>query len=286
MHRNTHRKAYVPGAAVLLAALLAACTGGSGSNDSTDDSKAGDSTTSATAAQPGRFTTLSDACTSVGHSTLDSLLPGLKKISDEEAQDKAYAGTATLTYNNDRRSGCSWKAESSDATDRLLVDFERVVSYDAAVSDDTASARVFAAKQDAADIPKTTASSSSSSSTSSSSAETSSSSGSSGTASATPSSPTPSDSSSASATAPATPSGTPTALQPRTLGSLGDEAFLNDELSSSDLRTVTVAFRTSNVIVTVQYAEQPTATGEVPDSEEMQGRAQNLAKQLADSLGS
>jgi hypothetical protein len=47
---------------------------------------------------------------------------------------------------------------------------------------------------------------------------------------------------------------------------------------------VTVAFRTSNVIVTIQYEEQPATVGIVPDSKEMQDRAQKLASQLADSL--
>jgi hypothetical protein len=45
-----------------------------------------------------------------------------------------------------------------------------------------------------------------------------------------------------------------------------------------------VAFRTSNVIVTIQYEEQPATVGTVPDSKEMQDRAQKLASQLADSL--
>ena len=47
---------------------------------------------------------------------------------------------------------------------------------------------------------------------------------------------------------------------------------------------MTVAFRTSNVIVTIAYEEQPATVGVVPDSEEMQDRAQKLAAQLADAL--
>jgi hypothetical protein len=84
------------------------------------------------------------------------------------------------------------------------------------------------------------------------------------------------------------PSATPTGLQPRVLDDLGDEAFLDDELSSAGStakqRTVTVVFRTSNVIVTVEYEEQAATVGMVPDSEEMQDRARKLASQLADSL--
>jgi len=72
------------------------------------------------------------------------------------------------------------------------------------------------------------------------------------------------------------------------LSGLGDEAFLDDALSGSgstvEQRTVTVAFRTSNVIVTIVYEEQPQTVGAVPDSKEMQDRAQKLAAELADAL--
>ena len=72
------------------------------------------------------------------------------------------------------------------------------------------------------------------------------------------------------------------------LSGLGDEAFLDDALSSSgstaQQRTVTVVFRTSNVIVTVEYEEQPATVGVVPDSQKMQDRARKLAARLADSL--
>ncbi|MET8601899.1 DUF3558 domain-containing protein, partial [Streptomyces althioticus] len=85
------------------------------------------------------------------------------------------------------------------------------------------------------------------------------------------------------------PSVAPSELQPRVLEDLGDEAFLDDALSSSGStvqeRTVTVAFRTSNVIVTIEYAEQPVTVGAVPDSKEMQYRARKLAAELSDSLG-
>lgn len=47
---------------------------------------------------------------------------------------------------------------------------------------------------------------------------------------------------------------------------------------------MTVVFRTSNVIVTIEYAEQPTASTDTPDSEEMQDRAWKLARELADEL--
>lgn len=77
-------------------------------------------------------------------------------------------------------------------------------------------------------------------------------------------------------------------LQPRALEGLADEAFLNDQLTASAStgghRTVTVVFRTSNVIVTVEYEQQPGTSTEVPDSKEMQDRARELARKLAGTL--
>jgi hypothetical protein len=269
------RKAYVPGIAVLLAAVLAGCTGGSASGGAADDSKGSDSGTTAPAAQPGKYRTLPEACGAVSHDTLDSLLPGIKEIADAETRDTAYEGDATLTYDTDRRVGCRWKVESSTATDHLLVDFERVVSYDNAVSDDDKAQQLFAGKETAADLPEPAASST----------ESTQSGASTDPAAATETSGTPTDSASASASA----SETPADLQPRTLDGLGDEAYLDDTLSpassTAQQRTVTVVFRTSNVIVTVEYAEQPTASAGTPDSKEMQDRARKLAQKLADTLG-
>ncbi|WP_030383140.1 MULTISPECIES: hypothetical protein [unclassified Streptomyces] len=288
------RKAYVPAAVALLAALLAACTGGSGDGSAQDD-KAGGSATSTPVAQPGRYSTLSDACTAPDHDQLETLLPGLKQLTDEEQREKAYDGTATLTYDNDRRSGCRWKAESDSASDQLYIDFERVVSYDSSVSDDDSAARVFGEKEDAADIPEGGASTSvtpsrtASPSHSKDSKGTKSSKGTEGTegkgskgASAEDSASGGADSSGGSSSDPAASASA--TVQPRALDGLGDEAFLDDELSPTQQRTVTVVFRTSNVLVTVQYEEQPTRTGTVAGSAEMQDRAQILARQLADSF--
>jgi hypothetical protein len=284
------RKAYVSGVVALLAALLAGCTGSSDDSGTTDDSNPGDSGTASAAAEPGRYATLIEPCGAVGQETLDLLLPGIKQVTDEDQRAKAYEGTPTITYDTDRKAGCRWKAESTEATDRLFVDFARVVSYDTSVSDDSEAEQLFATRQEAAGLPEPTSSESG---------------GDEGTSSADPSgSPSSSPSSSASLSASASPSSssssssagssspsdgaTPAELQPRVLDDLGDEAFLDDELSSSgstaQQRTVTVAFRTSNVIVTIEYEEQPATVGAVPDSEEMQDRAQKLAAQLADAL--
>ncbi|MFD9445458.1 DUF3558 domain-containing protein [Streptomyces sp. NPDC060006] len=281
------RKAYVSGVAALLAVLLAGCTGGSSDEGGEDDPKPGDTATTAAAPQPGKYRTLPEPCGAVSQSTLDSLLPGIKQVTDEEQREKAYEGTATPTYDTDRKVGCRWKAESATATDHLLVDFERVVSYDNAVSDDERTTAIYLEKETAADLPEPVASSSDSpdASPSGSSSEepgSGSSPGSGGSG-------TPDDASTGSSS-PASPSGnaasgsTPTALQPRTLDDLGNEAFLDDSLNTSQQRTVTVVFRTSNVVVTIQYDEQPATTTDVPSSEEMQDRAQKLAGQLAETF--
>ncbi|GED85538.1 DUF3558 domain-containing protein [Streptomyces sp. 6-11-2] len=288
------RKAYVPGAAALLAALLlGGCTGGSSSDGRADNANPGGSDATTAAAQPGRYRTLPEACRAVGHNTLDSLLPGIKQIMDVDQRDKAYEGQATLTYDTDRKVGCRWKVESSDATDHLSIDFERVVSYDNTVSDDSQAQSVFAAKRAAAHLPEPTATENSASTTESRTASGAGSASPSGSGSTPPSSPSPSASSASSPSPDSSSSASGDAasadLQPRLLSDLGDEALLDDALggsgSTAQQRTVTVAFRTSNVIVTIVYEEQPATVGVVPDSKEMQDKARKLAARLADSLG-
>jgi hypothetical protein len=273
------RKAYAPGIAALLVALLAGCTGSSGDGGATEDSNPGGTGTASAAAEPGRYRTLPEPCGAVGQSSLDELLPGIRQITDEEQREKAYEGEATVTYDTDRKVGCQWKVDSQQATNHLLVDFERVVSYDNAVSDDNQAEQLFAEREAAAHLPEPTATESAAVGSTPA-----------GGSSAAPSgSPSPSATSLPSGTSsPSASDSASTDLQPRVLEEVGDEAFLDDELSSSGStakqRTVTVAFRTSNVIVTIEYAEQPATVGVVPDSKEMQDRARKLASQLADSL--
>ncbi|MEU1847717.1 DUF3558 domain-containing protein [Streptomyces sp. NPDC019990] len=277
------RKAYAPVIAALLAVLLAGCTGSSDDGGPTDDSNPGDPGTASAAAEPGRYRTLPEPCTAVGRGTLDELLPGIRQIGDGDQREKAYEGEATVTFDTDRKVGCQWKVDGAQATDHLLVDFERAVSYDSAVSDDSQAERLFAEKEVAAHLPEPTATESAATE-SATAGDTPA-----GGASAAPSG-SPAAVSSPSATGSPSPptSATPTELQPRVLEDLGDEAFLDDELSSSgstaEQRTVTVAFRTSNVIVTIEYAEQPATVGVVPDSKELQDRALKLAARLAESL--
>ncbi|MGY0068948.1 DUF3558 domain-containing protein [Streptomyces sp. QTS137] len=297
------RRAYVPGVAALLAALLAGCTGSSGDGSQSDNSNPGSAGTASQAAQPGRYATLPEPCGAVGAETLGQLLPGIGEMADEAQRTKAYEGEPTLTYDTDRKVGCGWKVESADATNRLVIDFERVVSYDNAVSDDSQAGELFATKQEAADLPEPTATGSGSAGTDDDGAVEEGGASAGPDASGSPStdasdSPDPSgssDSGSPSSTGTSETSGSPSPavppadLQPRLLNGFGDEAFIDDELSSSGSTvkqlTVTVAFRTSNVIVTIEYTEQPTTAGAVPDSEEMQDRARKLASLLADSLG-
>ncbi|MFE5257326.1 DUF3558 domain-containing protein [Streptomyces coelicoflavus] len=290
------RKAYVPGVAALLAALLAGCTGGSEGGATADDSNPGQPGVATEAVEPGKYRTLPEPCGAVGDKMLDALLPGIEEIADEEQREKAYAGEPTLAYDTDRKVGCRWKVESTEATDHLFVDFERVVSYDGAVSDDSEAERLFAQQVEAADLPEPVASGSGSAASDSPSGSSSLSAGEAGeSADAGPSGEppagaggTPSSSASASSSTGASPDATPAEVQPRLLDDLGDEAFVDDEPGNSGptatRRTVTVAFRTSNVMVTIEYAEQSATLGVVPDSEEMQDKARKLASQLADSL--
>ncbi|WP_328920590.1 DUF3558 domain-containing protein [Streptomyces sp. NBC_00208] len=258
--------AYVPGAA-LLAALVVGCSAGTGTDGSAADSRPGGPTASP-AAPAGKYRTLPDPCRSVAHSTLKDLLPGVAEL-PEDQQEKAYAGTASVTYDTDRRVGCTWKAEAPDSSRSLSLDFERVVSYDTSVSDDDRADEVYGKKEAAAHLPSSASDSPSDS----------------------PSASAPSDEETDGETDGKSDDGATGAtedLQPRVLDNLGDAAFLDDLLiragSTAQHRTVSVVFRTSNVIVTVQYTEQPALSTEIPDSKELQEKAQALARKLVDKF--
>ncbi|MGR8009057.1 DUF3558 domain-containing protein [Streptomyces hypolithicus] len=296
------RKVLVPGVA-LLAVLAAGCTGDSGAEDSAGDAKAGETTTANVA--PGRYRTLREPCGAVDRGILRDMLPGVATL-PEERQEQAYAGTAEVTYDTDRRVGCRWKADSPDSSHSLVVDFERVVSYDSGVSDDDRAKEVFARQETVADLPSPSESPEETESTGETGktevtqdAENAENGG--GAASEDPSSSPATDDGASdappggaddAATTPGSPAGTgPEAaegLQPRTLPGLGEAAFLDDSIdrsgSTAQRRTVNVVFRTSNVIVTVRYAAQPALTTEAPDSKELQEKAQALARKLAEQF--
>lgn len=272
--------AYVPGTA-LLAALAVGCSAGTGTGGSAADSKPGEAT--ATTAAPGKYRTLLDACRAVSPSSLKDLLPGAAEL-PEDQQKKTYKGTADVTYDTDRRVGCHWKADTPGSSHTLSLDFERVVSYDPSVSDDDRAREVYVKKVTAAGltapsatpggteqqtpppsgtVPHTAASSSPAGDDGASGADDPGDEGENG-------------------------DGAEDSLLPRTLDDLGDSAFLDDRLartgSATQNRVVSVVFRTSNVIVTVGYTEQPTIPGVVPDSKELQDRARSLARELVEKF--
>ncbi|MFE8914672.1 DUF3558 domain-containing protein [Streptomyces globisporus] len=273
--------AYVPGVA-LLAALVVGCSAGADSNANGADSKAGSPTV--TPAPPGKYLTLPAPCRAVPRSTLKDLLPGAAALPGDQ-QDKVFRGSAAVTYDTDRKVGCSWKADAPNATRSLSVDFERVVSYDPAVSDDDRADTVYTKKEKAAGL--------SSSATPGAADEKGEESGKAkdpadadATDSADPSS---SESSGeGSDGAPGSGSSPEEALPSRILDNLGDAAFLQDlpkqAGSTAQHHTVSVVFRTSNVVVTVRYAEQPALITQMPDGKELQEKAQALARKLAEAL--
>lgn len=267
--------AYAPGA-VLIAALAVGCSSGSGTNDSATDSKPGDLATSP--APPGKYATLPEACSSIAPATLKDLLPGAAEL-PEAQQEKAFEGSPTKTFDTDRRVGCRWKSEAPGSTRSLFVDFERVVSYDPSVSDDDRARAVYAKKEAGADLPTASVQPDSTETGTPSSADSPS-----GEASADDSADPGTDDGKAGGD---TTEGSPTeSLQPRILDSLGDSAFLDDLLtragSTAQHRTVSVVFRTSNVIVTIEYTAQPGLSTEIPDSKELQEKAQALGRKLVD----
>ncbi|MFE4868791.1 DUF3558 domain-containing protein [Streptomyces sp. NPDC056682] len=283
------RKAYVPGLA-LLVALASGCSAASGTDGSTADSK--DGVTKAAPAPPGKYRTLPEPCHAVSKSALKSMLPGAATLAEADAA-KEYAGTADLTYDTDRRVGCRWKDDTADGGRRLSVDFERVVSYDPAVSDDDTATELYGKKETAANLPapRSSAPAASPSGSPAPSASASPSGGPSASGSTAPGTPsTPPSGAPASAGASA---GTDAdELQPRRLSGIGDAAFLNDVASPAGAdggtgpsgRTVSVVFRTSNVIVTIEYTAQSAASAAVPDSKELQEQAQALAGKLVEQF--
>ncbi|WP_406382203.1 DUF3558 domain-containing protein [Streptomyces sp. NBC_01618] len=286
--------AYVPGTA-LLAALVVGCSASTGTGGSAPDSKPGEAT--AAAAAPGKYRTLLDACRTVPSSSLKDLLPGAADL-PEDQQKKVYGGTATVTYDTDRRVGCRWKSEASDSSRTLFVDFERVVSYDPSVSDDDRAREVYAQKEAAAGLP---ADANTDAATPGSTKEQTSPSSDSASASEDKNADDPESNNADSNNSGTTDGGTADSadtsgssgssdqsLAPRTLDGLGDSAFLDDlptrAGSTTQNRTVSVVFRTSNVIVTIQYAQHPTVSTVVPDSKELQEKAQSLARKLVEKF--
>ncbi|MEV7444912.1 DUF3558 domain-containing protein [Streptomyces sp. NPDC091204] len=272
----------LPGIAVLTALAagalgLTGCTGGS-SGGGTSDAKAGGNP--AVPAQPGKYRSLPAPCKAgVDSKKLRAMLPAGDSLTPEQ-RDQMYAGVSDASYDGDRHVGCRWTAQSPEETRLLSVGFERVVSYDrATASDDDKAKQVYVRLLTDAHLPFPGPATSASPNP------------------GTPATPTPAAPNpaapSASATPPAgapTPAASPSApveLGSRVLEGLGSDAFIEDKLSpagatAAQARTVRIVFRTSNVIVKVEYSVQPALPGTVPPSAETQDRARQLAQALVE----
>ncbi|MEV7420052.1 DUF3558 domain-containing protein [Streptomyces sp. NPDC089919] len=289
-------KAVLPGIAVL-AVLATGCSGTSGIDGGGADPKPGETRV---AAAPGKYHTLPEPCASAAARRLKAMLPVLPSLPSEQQQE-VYEGKADVSYDGDRRVGCRWKAEGEDATRLLFVGYERVVSYDPATSDDDKAKEVYERQLAAAHLPEPpaptpTASATTGGATTGAPGATASGTATTGaTTAGTPAGGSPSGAPSGSPSGSPGASGSPGGPPPegpdlgsRVLDDLGDAAFLEDRTNpagpSSQARTVRIVFRASNVIVTVEYAVQPTVPALVPDPEETQDRARQLASDLADGL--
>ncbi|MFI7354367.1 DUF3558 domain-containing protein [Streptomyces avidinii] len=280
MQLKAVRRRVLPGIAMLTAlaagaAGLTGCTGGSGGGG-TSDSKAGGS--SAAPAQPGKYRSLPAPCKAVADSKkLKGMLPAGDSLTPEQ-RDQMYTGVADASYDGDRHVGCRWTGQSPEETRLLSVRFERVVSYDrTATSDDDKAKQVYVRRLTDAKLPFPGPTGSPAGNPA---------------ASPTPAAPTPAPPASPTPAggAPSSPAASPSApveLGSRVLEGLGSEAFLEDKLSpagasAAQSRTVRIVFRTSNVIVTIEYSVQPALPGTVPPSTETQDRTRQLAQALAE----
>ncbi|MET8678155.1 hypothetical protein ABZW18_11330 [Streptomyces sp. NPDC004647] len=294
------RRSYVPGA-VLAAALLAigltGCTGGT-EGGAPEDPKPGGPTSTTPAAEPGKYRTLPEPCGAPGRGTLRTLLPGIDDLEGED-REKAYDGQASITYDTDRRVGCLWKADTSAGTRNLSIDFERVVSYDPAVSDDDRAQELYDKQAAAAHIPATVpegggaeeGSGEPSASASESAADKV---GETGEPADETGSPEGTDDKSdkdnkgKGGGGSASPSGSPDPsadpdIAPRSLEDIGDVAYLDDRLVTGDSgvhRDITIVFRASNVLVTLEYDQWSALEADQPDSLDLQTKARTLAREL------
>ncbi|MFD8590138.1 hypothetical protein ACFV1B_11430 [Streptomyces sp. NPDC059637] len=274
--RGVRRAVAAPFLAVaVIAASLTACTSGAEDDAGTDDPAGAGTGRSAAPAPPGRHSTLPEPCGSVAPSLLKRLVPG--------AED--YDGEARLTYDTDRRAGCKWSGRNSAADHYLSVDFERVVSYDTAVSDDDQAQQEFLALATGAGIPDLPSAAPAGRSGEAKA-------GDGGTDDGTPdagNSPADEDpSADPSASDPAADGTGAPGASSRLLGGIGDAAFVHDRLTARGTgthRDVTLVFRTSNVLVTVEYSQWPLDRSVVPAGGALQLRARSVAAELVEQFG-
>ncbi|MFD7258537.1 DUF3558 domain-containing protein [Streptomyces sp. NPDC059874] len=275
MQRKAAVRRVLPGLAMFAALAagaggLTGCTSGGDTGGGNDAKNGGNQ---AAPAQPGKYRSLPAPCRAgVESKRLKGMLP-IPDTLPAPQRDQLYAGVADASYDGDRHVGCRWSAQTPEETRLLSVVFERVVSYDrAATSDDDKARQVYVRRLTDAKLPfpGPTASPSPTGTPTASTSTT----------------PAPG------ATVPGVPSSSPSPSAPAELGSrvlegLGSEAYVEDKLSpagasAAQSRTVRIVFRTSNVIVTVEYSVQPALPGVVPPSGETQDRTRQLAQALVE----
>ncbi|MCX5377743.1 DUF3558 domain-containing protein [Streptomyces sp. NBC_00091] len=291
MERRPVRRRVLPGIAMVTALAagvtgLAGCTDGNGIGISSDQKGSG---STAAPAQPGKYRILPQPCKAADPKRLKAMLPATDSLTTEQ-REQLYAGTADASYDGDRHVGCRWNAQAPEGNLLLSVTFERVVSYDrAAASDDDKAHQVYVRRLTDAHLPfpgpATSPSPGAGGSASTSPSAAPGGGGGSGAPSPAASAPA-SGSASASVSAPPSPTAPPE-LGSRVLEGLGNEAYIDDKLSAAgataaQARTVRIVFRTSNVLVTVEYSVQPSAPGTVPSSAETQDKARQLAQALVE----
>lgn len=271
--RLVRRTAAVPLTAGLLLLTAACTTADPGTTGSKPRGASGSQ--SASTAPPGRFRTLPEPCGAVPRSVLARLLPGIGSSSPspgssagtDDADGGNGSGKPSLTYDTDRRVGCSWTGGTAAWSRYLHVDFERVVSYDPAVSDEEQAKEKYLDAAGAAGVPPGGAGPGASVP------------GSASGAGPSPGAPEKADPSGGSS------SGT---ASPRIIAGVGDEAFLEDRLKADAAephREVVIVFRRANAIVKVELREWPAQGGPLPSGSAMQVNAHLVAQKLAEEFG-
>lgn len=252
---------------------LSGCTAGGSSSDAAGDSKSVQpGETTASPLPPGKYRTLPQPCTAIDADTLKALVP--------DAKD--YAGKEALTYDTDRRVGCAWQGRTpGGVSSSLVIDFERVVSYDPGISDEAQAEADFDQRATAASVslipPSTTSTTPTTPTTPASPTGGAGSAGAGGGAGGSKGADSGPHSGSTAGV------GTDPALQPRVLGNIGDLAFINDVLktpASGPRRQVTLVFRTANVVVSVTYTVAEPRGATPAQSADLQKDAQQVASKL------
>lgn len=249
--------------AVVAGCALAACSADlSGASEGGEGASGGGASGPA---QQGRYSALPEPCGTLDGEVLRELLPG--------GASEEYAGEPAVTYDTGRRVGCAWTVPSRDGNRALEIDFERIVSYDPEVSDDDQAALDFALRAEEAGVALPDAEDGDAGDAEEAD-ETEEAAGGLNTQDADGAGDAAADTD-----APAS----------RPVADLGHAAFLDEThapgsaTASSGHRNVTLAFQSSNVIVTVRV--EATGDGSVtPSGDTLQGDAERVARQLAGGL--